>query len=181
MSVPALLGRARARMEARQLIPEIFTVARAGPGQLSTMARPRGGDWLEDEMLGLASLGATALVSALRPDEELELDLTSEGAAAEAAGLEFIAFPIEDRGLPTAPDAYIELVQGLRGKLSAGQNLVVHCRMGLGRASLIAAGVLVAEGMPSYAAWDAIAEARGHAVPDTPEQRTWLANLGSIS
>jgi hypothetical protein len=39
--------------------PELFTIRRTGPGRLSTMARPRGGDWLEDEMTGLSAAGVS--------------------------------------------------------------------------------------------------------------------------
>jgi protein-tyrosine phosphatase len=46
--------------------------------------------------------------------------------------------------------------------------------MGIGRSSLLAAGCLVAQGMPPGEAWAAISDARGLTVPDTPEQRRWL-------
>jgi hypothetical protein len=37
--------------------PELFTIGRDGPGRLNIMARPRGGDWLEDEITALAHSG----------------------------------------------------------------------------------------------------------------------------
>ncbi|MFF3286479.1 hypothetical protein [Streptomyces sp. NPDC003023] len=45
--------------------PALFTVDLPGPGRLSTMARPRGNDWLEDEMIALNDYGTDVLVSAL--------------------------------------------------------------------------------------------------------------------
>ena len=47
------------------------------------MARPRGGDWLADEMRALSEAGADILVSALTTDEANELDLARERTAAE--------------------------------------------------------------------------------------------------
>jgi len=37
------------------------------------MARPRGGDWLQDEILALKRSGISILVSLLTPEEEDEL------------------------------------------------------------------------------------------------------------
>ena len=42
--------------------PELFTTGRAGPARLITMARPRGGGWLDDEITGLAASGVSVLV-----------------------------------------------------------------------------------------------------------------------
>jgi len=46
--------------------------------------------------------------------------------------------------------------------------------MGVGRAALVAASVLVILGMPVATAWAQIEQARGCPVPDTPEQRAWV-------
>jgi protein-tyrosine phosphatase len=140
---------------------------------LSTMARPRGGDWLSDEMEALSSSGVGVLVSTLTPSEEAELDLSGESASAVSAGLEYISFPIQDRGVPEAT-MFRELVRKLRAALEGGSHVVIHCRMGIGRSSLVAAGVLVAEGTEGPAAWAAISDARGLPVPDTEAQRDWL-------
>ena len=67
-----------------------------------------------------------------------------------------------------------DLLRELQVALSRGQNVVVHCRMGIGRSSLVAAGLLMAEGMASAEAWAAVATARGMQVPDTEQQKAWL-------
>jgi hypothetical protein len=41
----------------------MFPIARSGLGQLSTMARPRGNDWLSEEMSALRVAGVDVLVS----------------------------------------------------------------------------------------------------------------------
>ncbi|RKE17748.1 dual specificity protein phosphatase family protein [Streptomyces sp. TLI_171] len=152
--------------------PTLFTVYRPGPGRLSTMARPRGGDWLADELAGLAAAGVTDLVSALTPAECAELGLTAEPELARAAGLRFTALPIPDRTTPVLSHV-IEPVRELTDRLRSGGHLVVHCRAGIGRSSLLAASVLVLAGTDADTAWELIGRARGLAVPDTAEQRAW--------
>ncbi|GGM59052.1 hypothetical protein ACFFX1_41745 [Dactylosporangium sucinum] len=61
------------------------------------------------------------------------------------------------------------------GRLST--HVVAHCRIGIGRASLLAAGILALTGVPPERAWPLIERARGLPVPDTPEQRAWPAEL----
>ena len=41
--------------------PRLYTIPRAGAGRLSIMARPRGGDWLTDELHGLRHIGVEVL------------------------------------------------------------------------------------------------------------------------
>ena len=152
--------------------PTLYSVKRAGSGRLSTMARPRGNDWLPDEMNGLREAGTDVLVSMLTSDESEELDLQGEAEAATAAGLVFLACPTPARRTGNAK--FRDLLAELRAGLDARQNVVVHCRMGIGRSSLVAAGLLVSEGQTVPEAFKAISTARGMAVPDTDAQRTWL-------
>ena len=151
----------------------LFEIERDGPGRLATMACPRGGDWLEDEIAGLQAEGVDVLVSALTDSELAELRLATELKLARQAGLTFISFPIPDRGVPTTP--VTDLVSQLEEHLTAGRSVVVHCRAGIGRSSLIAAAVLVREGLSAKEAWKRISAARGMTVPDTEAQREWLA------
>ena len=43
------------------------------------MSRPRGGDWLEDEIKSLGTQKVDVIVSLLTQEEVLELELTAEG------------------------------------------------------------------------------------------------------
>ena len=43
--------------------PDIFWIKAAGRGRLAVMPRPRGGDWLEDEILHLKRSGIGILVT----------------------------------------------------------------------------------------------------------------------
>ncbi|MFJ1705839.1 tyrosine protein phosphatase [Kitasatospora sp. NPDC088346] len=152
--------------------PSLFTVDLPGPGRLSTMAKPRGADWLEDEMAALRAHGVDVLVCALTRPEREELGLTTEPLTAVAAGLRYVALPIPDRSVPD-PAAVLPTLHDLAGELRSGAHVVTHCRYGIGRASLLAAALLVINGIDPDAAWNRLERARGLAVPDTAEQRAW--------
>ena len=70
--------------------PTLFEIEREGPGRLATMACPRGGEWLADEMAGLRAEGVDVLVSALTDSEVVERHLTAEAERARQAGITFI-------------------------------------------------------------------------------------------
>ena len=153
--------------------PTLFVIERDGPGRLATMACPRGGDWLDDEVEALHTEGVDVLVSVLTNSELAELQLSAEPELARQAGLTYISFPIPDRGAPEGAAA-TDLAGQLEERLTGGEFIVVHCRAGIGRSSLIAAAVLVREGLSPAEAWELISAARGLSVPDTEAQRAWL-------
>ncbi|GAA1500746.1 tyrosine protein phosphatase [Dactylosporangium maewongense] len=152
--------------------PNLFTVDLPGPGRVSTMAKPRGGDWLADEMAALRGAGVGVLVCALTAEELVEVDLADEPRAAGDAGLEFVAVPIPDRGVP-APGAVLPELRRLAGLVRAGGHVVTHCRFGIGRSAMLVVGILALNGVPPALAWQRLEDARGVPVPDTPDQRTW--------
>lgn len=155
------------------IAPRLFTVRRTRPGQLSTMAAPRGGDRLPEEMQGLRLLGVDVLVSLLAEPECRELELLDEPQAAQSAGLRFLALPTPDLETPDR-SAAVALAQVLACELAAGRSVAIHCRAGIGRSSLLAATVLTLEGLAADDAWRDISEARGYPVPDTEAQRRFL-------
>jgi protein-tyrosine phosphatase len=159
-----------------EIQPELFTIRRTGPGVLSTMARPHGGQWLEPHMNSLAAAGVGVLVSLLSVDETAELELTREAEAARASGIAFYHLPTPDRTVPDRT-AGLELAETLRTLLAQGAGVAVHCRYGIGRSSALAAMVLVLEGTEPDQAWALISAARGTTVPDTLAQREALADL----
>ena len=61
-------------------------------------------------------------------------------------------------------------------QLDAGKNVGVHCRQGIGRSGMIAAGVLVTSGSSPEDAMQAVSSARGAEVPETIEQSRWCNN-----
>lgn len=154
--------------------PDIYPVKTIGKGILSVMAKPVSGEWIEDEFKGIAAFGIHQIVSFLEPSEAKELGLQDEAALSQANGMKFVSFPIVDRGLPQSVDAYVKLVHQLHQQIQQGKNTVIHCRGGIGRTGIVAAGILVLDGMSVDDAFTLLSEKRGVGMPDTEEQRDWV-------
>lgn len=123
-----------------------FWVDAGGHLRLAIIPRPRGGDWLADELKLIRQAGVDVLVSMLPCEEASELGLSEEGADCKQAGIDFRSFPITDRGTPGSYVAFSLLIDELRKELHAGKSVAVHCRASIGRASLLLASVLCADG-----------------------------------
>ena len=145
-----------------------------GDHRLAISARPRGGDWLNDEVTAWRRANIDTVVSLLTPEESRELDLDAEATSCRLAGIEFMAVPVSDRGLPTSPTEFRRSASKVHERIKNGGRVVVHCRQGIGRATMMATAVLAESGVDASAALVAIERARGRPVPDTDEQRAWL-------
>ena len=159
--------------------PEIYWIDGTEPGRLAILARPRGGDWLADEVRGWREAGVDVVVSALTVEEETEWELNEEAGLCRKHGLEFVSFPITDRGVPSSEREASELAIQLAGAWNQGRSVGIHCRAGIGRSTLIAASVLLTLGVDFDGAWHRIGAARGRPVPDTPEQKEWVRRFTS--
>lgn len=146
------------------------------PG-LAIVLRPRGNDWLADELRSMKQGGIEALVSLLEEGEAAELGLLEEERAARDAGLEYISYSIADRHVPLSRAGFREFTAGLAARLRAGNRVGVHCRGSIGRASITAACTLIQLGWKAKLALEAIEAARGCPIPDTAEQRDWILNF----
>jgi protein-tyrosine phosphatase len=153
---------------------EIFWIEGVRAGRLAVLPRPRGGDWLEDEVRSLRDARVDVLVSLLSRDEVAELDLAEETACCAVAGIEFTSFPFADRGVPASEAEAFALVRTLAALMAGGKAVAVHCRQGVGRSALVAACILASLGEKPEKAFERITKARGCPVPDTPEQREWV-------
>ena len=158
---------------------EIYWVPGPWKGRLGILPRPRGGDWLADEIRSWRAAGLDVVASLLAPEEVAELELQEEEARSREEGLEYYAFSIPDYGVPRSQRDLAELVRRLEAALEAGKNVGVHCRQGIGRSSLLVASLLVSAGADPAEAFHRIEKARGRPVPDTVEQREWVARLAS--
>ena len=147
--------------------------------RLAITPRPRGKDWLEDDIRFVQRAGVDVLVSALTPAEAEELGLLEESQFCQSNGLEFLSFPIEDRSVPSSFNEIDGLLNSVTDYLRNGKAVGVHCRAGIGRSSMIVASVLIRNGLSVDSAFSAIQEARGCSVPDTPEQRQWVERYSS--
>ncbi len=156
------------------MIPDIYKVELIGSGSLSVMAKPISGEWIEDEFSGIARLGINRIVSLLESHEYRDLGLENEDELTEKNGMEFVSYPIKDRGLPKSISEYLSFTKRLYHEAAGGLNTVVHCRAGIGRTGLIAAGVLLHCGFEPTEAFQLISKKRGVEVPDTREQIDWV-------
>jgi protein-tyrosine phosphatase len=105
------------------------------------------------------------------------MNLAQEGEVAQLNGIDFISFPIPDRGVPASLTPTLSLLAAIAGALEKGKNVAVHCRQSVGRSGMIAAGVLMSSGVRTEDAIETISRARGVTVPETPVQLEWLQQL----
>jgi protein-tyrosine phosphatase len=153
---------------------KLYWLDEAWPGRIALTARPRGGDWLPDEVSDWKRAGVSTVVSLLESPEEQDLDLQGEAAEVQHAGLEFASFPIPDRQVPKSEAGLANALEKLERSLSGGKNVLIHCRQGVGRSGLVAACLLVKKGFSPGAAVEKVTAARGVVVPETEEQREWI-------
>lgn len=161
------------------MFTEPFPIAGPWPGRLAISARPRGGDWLEEELRAWKRAGVDIVVSLLEPQEAVDLELEQENALGNASGIEFVSFPIADRSVP-APGADIHaLLREIDSQLLRGKSAVVHCRQGIGRAALIAAALLMERGLTPEQAIQRVSAARRAPTPETLQQREWIESFAA--
>lgn len=144
-------------------------------GRLAIMARPRAGDWLDDEISGWRAAGVDVVVSLLERDEVGELGLQREPALCREQGMTFLSFPIADRGVPGSVREALVLARQIEREIGEGRAVAIHCRAGIGRSALMAACALVCLGAGPAPALEAIGKARGVSVPDTEAQILWVS------
>ena len=153
---------------------EIFWIKGNSPPPLAVVLRPRGGDWMEGELLRMKQNGIQTLVSLLEEDEASLLGLAEEGLIAGKIGIRFFSYPIPDVHVPPDTDSFRTFVAGLANQLDTGIRIGIHCRGSIGRATITAACTLVHLGWEPKDALEAVGAARGVTVPDTQEQEDWI-------
>ena len=153
--------------------PVFYEVETIGSGFLAVMAKPVA-EWIDEEFAGLARAGIRQIVSLLEEREAFELGLQSERSHCAEHGISFVSYPIPDRGLPPTVAGFRELTKRLHGDVADGLSTVVHCRAGIGRTGLVAAGVLLHTILQPDEAFARVAARLGVEVPDTREQSEWL-------
>src|SRR5262249_46149891 len=130
-----------------EMSPQIYWMKGPWPEKLALSARPRGGDWLEDEVKVWHREGVDEVLSLLTTDEEEALDLEKEARLAAKEGLTFLSFPIFDRQIPSSQAVLTSTLEKIDADLSTAKNVLIHCRQGIGRTGLVAACLLVSKGL----------------------------------
>src|SRR5262245_12474516 len=151
-----------------------FEVYAVGAARLWIARKPRGGDWLLDDIGALKDAGVGVLVSLLTAEEVRDLDLVEESDCCKRLGAEFISVPIPDFGVPSDSSSFMTAVEDVVRHLEAGTSVAVHCRQSIGRSGLLVCGVLLRLGVSLEQAVATASAARGVTVPESPDQRRWL-------
>lgn len=158
---------------------KVFWIAGPWPGRLGIVPRPRGAEWLDDEIRAWREAGIDVVVSLLDRDEQTDLGLTGESTSSTASGLAFHAFPVPDRSVPRSREAVAELADQLLDALRSGKTVAVHCRQGIGRSAMMVAAALIAAGLNPETAVNTIRQSRGLEVPETEAQHQWISDFAA--
>jgi len=160
---------------------QVFWTKEKYPGRIALVARPRGGDWLEDEAAAWSDAGLDVIISMLDAEETRTFELEREAEFCKANGIEFIAFAVTDRSVPKLNQKLYDLIEKLKNSLSKGKNIGIHCRQSIGRAPLLAAVLMVMYGIKPGDAFRQLSVVRGIEVPETAEQKEWIEKFAEES
>ena len=124
--------------------------------------------------------GASVVVSLIEDSEFDLLQVPDLGPAVERSGMTWYHLPIRDIMAPG--DAFErrwgEKGEEIKGSLSAGERVLLHCRGGLGRAGTVAARILVEFGYAPDVAIEAVRRARPGAIENNVQER-YVYSCGS--
>ncbi|WP_426041695.1 ADP-ribosylglycohydrolase family protein [Brevundimonas sp. TWP2-3-4b1] len=143
------------------------------PGKKQTSAAT--GAWDRDLGLDVRAVedwGAAAVVTLVEIHEMTDLGVAGLGQEVRRRHMDWFHAPIRD---VSVPDAAFEAVwekigEGLRDRLRAGFDVVVHCKGGLGRAGMIAARLLVELGWAPLAAVVEVRRVRRGAIETSAQE-----------
>jgi protein-tyrosine phosphatase len=133
---------------------------------------------LEAELAGWKADGIDVVISLLDQQEVCELGLQREADLCRVNGIDFVSFPIADRGVPESRHATLQIANSIADGIANGRSIAIHCRAGIGRSSMVAACAMICLGVEAGHALTRIGQARGLSVPDTDEQRDWVLAFG---
>ena len=100
-------------MVSLRLKATVYPIIDATRNHIAIVARPRGNDWLCDEINAFSREGIEILVSMLTDEEAEELGLNDESAECAAAEISFVNVPIPDRSVPSDTNAFLCCVEQL--------------------------------------------------------------------
>ncbi len=138
------------------------------------------GAWSRDlttDLQAICDWGATTLVTLMETHELELLRVPTLGETAQISGLKWMHLPIRDVSVPSAAfeRQWPVAANAIEQELESGNNVVIHCRGGLGRTGLVAGMLLVRNGVLPIEALDAVRAVRPGAV-ETEEQKQYLMN-----
>jgi len=154
--------------------PSLHWVNGIEPHRLALMPRPRGAEWLAEEVASWRTAKVGSVLSLLESHEIRELELKAEPSLCAEHGITFRSFPIPDRGTPASRVEFLALLTQLHAEIVQGEAVAIHCRAGIGRTGLVAGCLLHMLGVPYRDIFHVLSRSRGVAVPDTSAQVEWV-------
>lgn len=153
------------------------------PGKHDRLAAT--GSWSRDLDLDLRVIqawGAKLVLTLVEPHELVELQVPQLGHKVQSYGMQWRHLPIADYSVPDSEFEQQWQVHGaeIRHLLRNGDNVLVHCKGGLGRAGMIAARLLVELGMQPDEAISYVRRERRGAI-ETYAQQTVVLKTEPIS
>ena len=132
------------------------------------------GAWERDlgvDLDAIAAWGAKLVLTLLEPAELTALNVQHLGSEIQGRGIEWRHLPIADHSVPGDAFERMWVTQGreIRAMLRNGNDVLVHCKGGLGRAGMIAARLLAELGMAPIDAIRSVRSVRKGAI-ETPSQ-----------
>lgn len=140
-----------------------------------------GGGWdrdLEDDLRAIRSWGAGTIISLIETHELNLLQVPELGETAIRMGVCWIHLPIRDVDVPDErfEQRWQAVGPGIHQRLDGGENILIHCRGGLGRTGLVAARILVERGCAPRDAIHRVRAVRPGAI-ETPAQEQYVLAL----
>ena len=123
----------------------------------------------DDDLPALYAAGVSAVVCLL--------DIPSDAAVYESAGLAFKCLPVPDGGAPTVQQAQ-EFVAFVDRQLAEHHPVAVHCQAGIGRTGTMLAIYLISQGDSAEVAIQRVRAAKNSAV-ETPRQIQFLEQFAA--
>jgi ADP-ribosyl-[dinitrogen reductase] hydrolase len=119
-------------------------------------------DSLGDDLHAIKAWGAAVLITLLDEPEFRMLGVQSLGEKVINMNMIWLHLPLRNMGSPDREflERWRAIVPGLCKMLRGGQNIVMHCREGVGRTGLAAACLLIELGLPAREAIRAVRNAR---------------------
>ncbi|WGM30606.1 ADP-ribosylglycohydrolase family protein [Brevundimonas sp. NIBR11] len=143
------------------------------PGKVQPSAAT--GGWnrdLELDVAAIADWGAAAVLTLVEAHELKALKVEGLGASARRMQMNWLHAPIPDVSVP-GPEfeaVWKTIGEGLRDRLRAGFDVVIHCKGGLGRAGMIAARLMVELGVEPAKAIEDVRRVRPGAIETTAQE-----------
>lgn len=148
------------------------------PGK--TQAGGMSGAWARDlgiDVQTIADWGACAVVTLIEDHELKALQVEALGQAVQARHMDWLHLPIRDIDVPGSAfeAAWVHVGEGLRDRLRAGFDIVVHCKGGLGRAGTIAARLMAELGIDPREAIERVRAVRPGALETAAQEAHVMA------